>query len=184
MAISEIYVDPALAGDVGAGEKDTQPLGISNLATAVFDFTGNGEGELHLTQSAAFASYTFSAGDKIYIESASAGIVVPAFYDIDSKVDDDAILLSADAGLTADGSSIVSDSGPFGDLEWAIEQTTFDLAEGTRVNIKNGTDEILAAKLETALADTGTSIAWAPAPTSPARAGSTYISEIAIKYTS
>lgn len=56
------------------------------------------------------------------------------------------------------GTGIISD--PFGDLEYAIEQTTHDTANGTRVNIKAGTDEILAADLATALADTSVSVAW------------------------
>ena len=40
--------------------------------------------------------------------------------------------------------SIAADSGagtvgdPYGDLEYAIEQTTFDTTNGTRVNIKIG----------------------------------------------
>ena len=69
--------------------------------------------------------------------------------------------------------SIAGDSGsgtvgdPYGDLEYAIEQETFDTTNGTRVNIKAGTDEILAADLSTALADTSVSIAWAPGITSP-----------------
>ena len=64
--------------------------------------------------------------------------------------------------------SIAGDSGagtigdPFGDLEYAIEQTTFDATNGTRVNIKAGTNEIIAAGLNVAMADTGTTIAWVP----------------------
>lgn len=69
--------------------------------------------------------------------------------------------------------SIAGDSGagtsadPYGDLEYAIEQETFDLTNGTRVNIKAGTAEVLAAELDAALADTGTSIAWVPTETAP-----------------
>lgn len=69
--------------------------------------------------------------------------------------------------------SIAADSGtgtigdPFGDLEYAIEQGTFDTTNGTRVNIKAGTHEILAAQLATALADVSVSIAWAPTLTAP-----------------
>lgn len=69
--------------------------------------------------------------------------------------------------------SIAGDSGagtvgdPYGDLEWAIEQATFDTTNGNRVNVKNGTDETLAAVINTAMADTGTSIAWAPTATAP-----------------
>ncbi len=64
--------------------------------------------------------------------------------------------------------SIAADSGagtigdPYGDLEYAIEQETFDATNGTRVNIKAGTDEVLAVELSAALADTSVSIAWAP----------------------
>ena len=69
--------------------------------------------------------------------------------------------------------AIAGDSGagtigdPFGDLEWAIEQTTFDTTNGTRVNIKAGTDEVLAADLSNALADVGTTAAWAPSEQAP-----------------
>lgn len=69
--------------------------------------------------------------------------------------------------------SIAGDSGdgsigdPYGDLEYAIEQTTFDTTNGTRVNIKAGTDEVLAANIATAMADTGTSAAWNPTEAAP-----------------
>jgi hypothetical protein len=65
--------------------------------------------------------------------------------------------------------SIAADSGtgtigdPYGDIEYAIEQTTFDTTNGTRVNVKAGTAEVLAAQLDTALSDTVTAPAWAPA---------------------
>jgi len=161
VAISEIYVDPAIAGDSGAGEIAAASL-FANLVNATYDHTGNGEGERHLSLTGAFSSYTHTVGDEVYITVATAGIAVPAHYEIASKVDSDAILLTSVAGLTADsgGANVDSDSGPFGDLEYAIEQTTFDTTNGTRVNIKAGTDEVLAAELGTALADTGTSVAW------------------------
>lgn len=69
--------------------------------------------------------------------------------------------------------SIAADSGagtlgdPYGDLEYAIEQETFDTTNGTRVNIKAGTDEVLAADLGDALADTSVSVAWAPSSGAP-----------------
>lgn len=69
--------------------------------------------------------------------------------------------------------SIAGDSGagtigdPFGDLEYAIEQTTFDTTNGTRVNIKAGTDEVLAASLQTAMANTTTTPAWVPTESAP-----------------
>ena len=71
--------------------------------------------------------------------------------------------------------SIAADSGtgtsgdPFGDLEYAIEQTTFDTTNGTRVNIKSGVNEVLAAELSTACADTVTTPAWAGALGKPIR---------------
>ena len=64
--------------------------------------------------------------------------------------------------------SIAADSGtgtigdPYGDLEYCIKQSTFDTTNGTRVNIKAGTAEILAAAIEVAVADTSVSAAWAP----------------------
>jgi hypothetical protein len=67
--------------------------------------------------------------------------------------------------------SIAGDSGngaidnAYGDLEYAIEQTTFDTTNGTRVNIKAGTDEVLVASLETAMANTTTTAAWATSET-------------------
>lgn len=69
--------------------------------------------------------------------------------------------------------SIGADSGagtigdPYGDLEYAIEQTTFDTTNGTRVNVRAGTDEVLASNLEDALADTTTTVAWVPSRTAP-----------------
>ena len=66
--------------------------------------------------------------------------------------------------------SINADSGtgtlldPFGDLEYAIRQTTFDTTNGTRVNIKSGTAEVSsgANSLDVALDDTSVSAAWSP----------------------
>jgi hypothetical protein len=69
--------------------------------------------------------------------------------------------------------SIAADSGtgtigdPYGDLEYAIEQTTFDTVNGTRVNVKAGTAEVLAADLTTAMADVVTTVAWAPSSNVP-----------------
>jgi hypothetical protein len=64
--------------------------------------------------------------------------------------------------------SIAADSGtgtigdPYGDLEYAIEQTTYDTSNGTRINVKAGTAEVLAADLDTAFADIVTTAAWNP----------------------
>ena len=66
--------------------------------------------------------------------------------------------INADSGTGAIGT-------PYGDLEWAIEQATFDTTNGTRINIKAGTAEILAASLDTALNSASPSAAWVPTPT-------------------
>ncbi len=69
--------------------------------------------------------------------------------------------------------SIAGDSGagtsgdPYGDIEWAVENATFDTTNGTRVNIKAGTAEILAADIGVAIDDTGTTAAWVPAAAAP-----------------
>ena len=69
--------------------------------------------------------------------------------------------------------SIAGDSGagligdPYGDLEWAVEQATFDTTNGTRVNILAGTDEILAADLGVAIASTSPTPAWVPSGVAP-----------------
>lgn len=65
--------------------------------------------------------------------------------------------------------SIAGDSGagtigdPYGDLEYAIEQITFDTSNGNRINIKAGTDEVLAVELGAAIS--GASIS--PSETAP-----------------
>lgn len=69
--------------------------------------------------------------------------------------------------------SIAADSGagsigdPYGDLEYAIVQETFDTTNGTRLNIKSGTAEVLAADLSGSFADTSISPAWVPAYDAP-----------------
>ena len=71
-----------------------------------------------------------------------------------------------DPSLAADsGAGTIGD--PYGDLEYAIEQTTFDTTNGTRVNIKAGTEEVLAAGLQTSIADTSVAAAWVPSRTAP-----------------
>lgn len=71
--------------------------------------------------------------------------------------------------------SIAADSGtgtivdPFGDLEYAIKQTTFDTTNGTRVNIKAGTDEVVSVNnaVSVAMADTSVTAEWVPSVTAP-----------------
>lgn len=162
MAFTDIYVDPAVNANSGDGMNDDVR---ASLVNATYDHTGNGEGERHLSLTAGFASYTFTAGDRIYLKNAAGG-VAEGSYEVASKVDDDAILLVADAGLTADSTADVdSSAGTYGDLRYAIEQETFDPTNGTRVNIKAGTAEILTETIDTSMADTGVSIAWSPSTT-------------------
>ena len=159
---SSIYVDPAIADDTGEGN---QPLNITFL-NASYDHTGNGEGERHLSLTSAFASYTFTAGDLFFLQNAVGG-VADGLYEVASRVDDDAILLVADGGLTADSTTDVDSGSPFGDVEWAVEQTLFDTTNGTQVNIKTGTLETLAADLSVAMADTVTTVAWVTSEAAP-----------------
>lgn len=71
-----------------------------------------------------------------------------------------------DPSIAADtGTGTVSD--PYGDLEYAIIQETFDTTIGTRLNIKAGTAEVLSSSLEVALADTSVSPAWVTLNTAP-----------------
>lgn len=66
--------------------------------------------------------------------------------------------------------SLNSDTGtgtlldPFGDLEYCIRQSTFDVSNGTQINVKSGVAEILSDDLAavTAMANTSVSIAWVP----------------------
>lgn len=69
--------------------------------------------------------------------------------------------------------SIAADSGagtigdPYGDLEYAIVQTTYDTVNGTRFNLKAGTAELLAADLYDATQDVSVSIAYVPVEAAP-----------------
>jgi len=93
------------------------PIGF-NLSTATYDDTGNGEGEHHIFKTSAFTSYTFTAGDQVYL-SGGAGITV-GLYEIASKVDNDAILLVFSAGSDST-SDVTSSTGP-----WATVDKTDD----------------------------------------------------------
>ncbi len=152
---TEVFVDPALAADSGRGTRAT-----ITLAAATFNL-----GALTLNETNAFTAYNtlgFAAGDRIYLSGGTA--VTVGFHAIASITSNSEIVLVAD--ITSDASSptdVTSDSAPFGDLKYAIEQTTFDLTNGTRVDIKAGTDEVLTVEgLETTMADTVTTVAWVP----------------------
>jgi len=118
------FVDPTNGTDSVAGVANGRdPLGLS-LVNATYDHTGNGEGERHLSLTSAFASYTFTAGDTIYLVNAAGG-VADGLYEIASKVDSDAILLATDSGLTADSTSDVDSSdGPWATTQYALDTVT------------------------------------------------------------
>lgn len=86
---------------------DAVGLGLSN---ATYDHTG-GAAERLLTSTGDFASYTFTAGDQIYLSGAAGG-VAEGLYEIASRESDDAIALSANPGLTADSTSDVDSASP------------------------------------------------------------------------
>lgn len=67
-----------------------------------------------LTKASAFTSYTHTGGDRtdvIYIDSATGGIS-QGWYVIESKTDNDNIVLETASGLTADATVVVSSTGP------------------------------------------------------------------------
>ena len=135
MAYTERFVTDAASGGDG-----NDNLGLA-LVNATYDHTGNGEGERHLSLAGAFSGYTFVAGDKIYLENAVGGITVPALYEIASRVDDDAILLVADAGLTADSTTDVdSSAGP-----WTLAESLTNAVAGDRVNVQSDSGYALGA---------------------------------------
>jgi hypothetical protein len=122
-------------GNAGSDSNDGLDMAGFGLSNATFDFTGNGEGELHLSLSSAFTSYTFQAGDTVHLQNAAGGVTVPALYEIASKVDNDAILLVADSGLTSDSTSDVdSSSGPY-----LTGQKGFDIPVATDIGKFAGT---------------------------------------------
>ena len=69
--------------------------------------------------------------------------------------------------------ALASDTGlgtlasPYGDLEWAIKQEVFDTANGTRISVMTGVDEILTSPLQVAMADFATTAAWVPGEAFP-----------------
>lgn len=135
MAYTERFVTDAASGGDG-----NDNLGIT-LVNATYDHTGNGEGERHLSVSAGFSSYTFTTGDEIYLLNAAGGIVVPALYVIASKVDNDAILLSANSDLTADSTADVdSSAGP-----WTLAESLTNAVAADSVNIQSDSGYSLGA---------------------------------------
>ena len=160
MALTEVFVDPGIAGDSGSGTRMT-----ATLVAATFTFAG-----LTLNESNVFTAYNtlgHATGDRIYINGGTN--VNAGWYGVASITSNSEIVLDAD--ITSDSSSPSDVDGvsvPYGDLKFAIEQYTFDLTNGLRVNIKAGTDEVLTVEsLDVTFADTVTTIAWAPTEASP-----------------
>ena len=122
MAYTERFVTDAASGGDGNAN-----LGLA-LSSATYDHTGNGEGERHLSSTGAFSGYSFVAGDLLFITGAPAGgIVDDTLYEIASRVDDDAILLTATGNLTADSTADVdSSAGPWTLAEWLTNGTAGD----------------------------------------------------------
>ncbi len=105
------------------------PLGLA-LVNATYDHTGNVEGERHLLLAAAFAAYDWAPNDRIYLMNAVGG-VADGLYRIEARVDDDAILLSENDGLTADSTADVdSSNGP-----WKSEPSMADQLTAGNVGI-------------------------------------------------
>jgi hypothetical protein len=98
-----------------------------NLATATYDDTGNPEGEHHLSSTGAFTSYSFTAGDEIYLSGGTG--ITPGLYAIASRVDNDAILLTASAGSDST-SDVTSSDGPWSTIQYAADtiNTAGDIA--------------------------------------------------------
>jgi hypothetical protein len=131
------FVDGATGDDTNTGRDNT---GLA-LATATWT-----EATFTLTQAGAFASYTFTQGDLLYV-SAGTGATV-GLYEIASRVDDDSITLAETAqypGVT-NGSDLAAGDLATGDIEssdgpWVTIQKAADtLAAGDLVYVRASAD--------------------------------------------
>ena len=109
--------------------------GAVSGSTATWTFAS-----LTITETGAFANYTFVAGDQIEIESGTS--VTTGFYKVASRTDDDSIVLSTSINAT-DGSAIT----------WNIQTNTASLPDDFRDIISiSATDSLLYGVQMTSLA--------------------------------
>lgn len=88
-----------------------------------------------LTKTGAFASYTFTEGDILYISGGTG--VTAGLYEIASRTSDDAIVLVADIGGT-DPADVTSSDGPFSTLAHAFNNAgtgNTSLASGDEIRV-------------------------------------------------
>ncbi len=120
-----------------------------------------------LTRVGAFTAATTQAGDKIYLDDNGSGEVAAGLYTISVRTDDDNIVLTADIRSGApDPTDVRCDQHtgavglPWATVQHALDFVTRDAANGDRFNVKNGTDDVLAAALD--FSTYGTPTAAAP----------------------
>lgn len=94
-------------GDDGNDGRD--PLGVS-LSGATYTHSSR-----TVTSAGAFSGFTLSSDpyvNKLWITAATGGVTANRLYEIESKTSNDAVVLAANSGLTADASGVGSGSGP------------------------------------------------------------------------
>jgi hypothetical protein len=94
-------------------------IGFQRIATLFTGGTWDNTAKT-LTKTGAFASYTFMAGDKIYL-TAGTGITTPAWFDIVAKDDDDTLEL--DNAIDAGGNQVDFAASGIG-IEFEVVYTT------------------------------------------------------------
>lgn len=135
------YVRPTNGLDTNDG------LDFFGFALSAATFTTSTK---NLNETAAFAGYSFTSGDEIYISGGTG--VTPGLYEIASRTDDDNIVLVADIGGT-DPADVTSSDGAFKTTQKGLDTATADdtlrlCAEATETTIasididtNNGTAE-------------------------------------------
>lgn len=156
-APTETYIDPA------EGATNGNDHGGASFTDGSFANATN-----TLTKVGAFPAATCQAGDKIYLDDNGSGEVSAGLYTIQTRTDDDNVVLTADIRSGApDPTDVRCDQHtgtsalPWATIQHALDFTTRDAANGDRFNIKAGTDDVLTAVLS--LATYGAPTAAAPA---------------------
>ncbi len=117
------------------------------------------EGDQTITKAEAFADYTWQAGDHIYIASGTS--VDTGWYEVQSKTDDDTIVLVDDAGGGAGDQNDwdIDGIGPANEVTWDFQRESFtDLYDVTQAL----QEAFRAAGFAEAL------VSWVPSTSSPA----------------